>query len=44
MKLGMAQNPYTMGFLGVAEAYAAINGLSTGPAVIDTGVAVLRGE
>ena len=44
LKGAMAQNPYTMGFLGVAEAYAAINGLSTGPAVIDTGVAVLRGE
>jgi ribose transport system substrate-binding protein len=44
LKGAMAQNPYTMGFLGVAEAFAAINGLSTGPAVIDTGVAVLRGE
>jgi ribose transport system substrate-binding protein len=42
LKAAMAQNPYTMGFLGVAQAYAAINGLSTGPAVIDTGVAVLR--
>jgi len=39
----MAQNPFTMGYLGVAEAYAAINGLSTGPSVIDTGVSVLRG-
>ena len=43
MKAAMAQNPFTMGYLGVAEAYAVINGLSTGPAVIDTGVAVLRG-
>lgn len=43
LKGAMAQNPFTMGFLGVAEAYAAINGLSTGPSVIDTGVAVLRG-
>lgn len=41
LKAAMAQNPYTMGFLGMAQAYAAINGLSTGPAVIDTGVAVL---
>ena len=43
LKGAMAQNPFTMGYLGVAEAYAAINGLSTGPAVIDTGVSVLRG-
>lgn len=42
LKAAMAQNPYTMGYLGMAQAYAAINGLSTGPAVIDTGVAVLR--
>jgi ribose transport system substrate-binding protein len=42
LKAAMAQNPYTMGFLGVAQAYAALNDLSTGPAVIDTGVAVLR--
>jgi len=42
LKAAMAQNPYTMGFLGMAQAYAAINGLSTGPAVIDTGVAVQR--
>jgi ribose transport system substrate-binding protein len=38
----MAQNPFTMGYLGVAQAYAALNDLSTGPAVIDTGVAILR--
>ena len=43
LKAAMAQNPFTMGYLGVAEAYAVINGLSTGPSVIDTGVAVLRG-
>ncbi|MDR0396555.1 MAG: substrate-binding domain-containing protein, partial [Oscillospiraceae bacterium] len=30
LKAAMAQNPYTMGFLGMAQAYAAINGLSTG--------------
>ena len=35
-------SPYTMRYLGGAQTYAAINGLSTGPAVIDTGVAVLR--
>lgn len=44
LKAAMAQNPFTMGYLGVAQAYAALNDLSTGPAVIDTGVAVLRGK
>lgn len=42
LRAAMAQNPFTMGYLGVAQAYAALNDLSTGPAVIDTGVAVLR--
>lgn len=42
LKAAMAQNPFTMGYLGVAQAYAALNDQSTGPAVIDTGVAVLR--
>lgn len=42
LKAAMAQNPFTMGYLGVAQAYAALNGASTGPSVIDTGVAVLR--
>ncbi len=44
LKGAMAQNPYTMGYLGVAQAYAALNGLSTGPATLDTGVAVLRAQ
>ncbi len=44
LKAAMAQNPYTMGYLGVAQAYAALTEKSTGPAVIDTGVAVLRGQ
>lgn len=44
LKAAMAQNPYTMGFLGMAQAYAALNEMSTGPSVIDTGVSVLRGE
>jgi len=44
LKAAMAQNPFTMGYLGVAQAYAALNDESTGPAVIDTGVAVLRAE
>jgi ribose transport system substrate-binding protein len=42
LKASMAQNPFTMGYLGVAQAYAALSDMSTGPAVIDTGVAVLR--
>jgi ribose transport system substrate-binding protein len=42
LKAAMAQNPFTMGYLGVAQAYAALTEASTGPAVIDTGVAVLR--
>ncbi len=44
LKAAMAQNPFTMGYLGVAQAYAALNDMSTGPAVIDTGVAVLRSK
>jgi ribose transport system substrate-binding protein len=42
LQAAMAQNPFTMGYLGVAQAYAALNNKSTGPAVIDTGVAILR--
>jgi ribose transport system substrate-binding protein len=41
LKAAMAQNPYTMGYLGMAQAVAALNDYSTGPATIDTGVAVL---
>jgi ribose transport system substrate-binding protein len=37
----IAQNPYTMGYLGVAEAIAAVNGENTGPGYINTGVSVL---
>lgn len=44
LKAAMAQNPYTMGYLGMAQAVAALNGYSTGPAIIDTGVAVLTKE
>lgn len=36
------QNPYTMGYLGVAEAVAAILGKDTGPEYIDTGVHVIE--
>lgn len=38
----IAQNPYTMGYLGVAEAFAALKGLDTGPSMINTGVSVIR--
>ncbi len=41
LKAAMAQNPYTMGYLGVAQSFAALKGNSTGPAIIDTGVSVL---
>lgn len=41
LKAAMAQNPYTMGYLGMAQAIAALKGFSTGPATIDTGVSVL---
>ncbi len=37
------QNPYTMGYLGVAEAVASLRGFDTGPEIINTGVTVLRG-
>jgi len=40
LKAVMQQNPYTMGYLGMAEAIAAIRGLDTGPKFIDTGVTV----
>lgn len=38
------QNPYTMGYLGMAEAYAALEGFDTGPSYINTGVTVLLGR
>lgn len=44
LKAAMAQNPFTMGYLGVAQANAALHDMSTGPAVIDTGVAILRNK
>lgn len=37
----IAQNPYTMGYLGMAEAFAAVKGKETGPEYINTGVSVL---
>ena len=44
LKAAMAQNPYTMGYLGMAQAFAALTDASTGPDVIDTGVSVLRAK
>jgi ribose transport system substrate-binding protein len=41
LKAIIAQNPYTMGYLGMAEAVAAILGLDTGPDYINTGVSVI---
>ena len=42
LKAVMVQNPYTMGYLGMAQALAALKGNSTGPESIDTGVSVVR--
>lgn len=36
------QNPYTMGYLGMAQAVAAILGKDTGPDFVDTGVSVIE--
>lgn len=44
LKAIIAQNPYTMGYLGMAEAVAAILGKDTGPDYINTGVSVIGGE
>ena len=44
LKAIVVQNPYTMGYLGVAEAVAAILGRDTGPEYINTGVSVIQSE
>lgn len=36
------QNPYTMGYLGMAQAVAALRGKSTGPDYLNTGVSVIE--
>lgn len=41
LKAIMAQNPYTMGYLGMAEAIAALLGYETGPILIDTGISIV---
>jgi ABC-type sugar transport system, periplasmic component len=40
LKAVMVQNPYTMGYLGMAETIAALKGFDTGPPFINTGVYV----
>lgn len=41
LKAIISQNQYTMGYLGMAEAVAAIFGKDTGPEYIDTGTSVI---
>lgn len=41
LKAVLVQNPYTMGYLGMAEAFAAVKGYETGPSYINTGVSVI---
>ncbi len=40
LQAAVVQNPYTMGYLGMAQAVAALRGFDTGPESIDTGVVV----
>ncbi|HEX3075381.1 MAG TPA: substrate-binding domain-containing protein, partial [Lachnospiraceae bacterium] len=42
LKAIIAQNPYSMGYLGMAQAVAALMGKDTGPYFLDTGVRVLE--
>lgn len=42
LKAVLTENVYTMGYLGVAEAIAALKGLITGPAFINTDVKVIN--
>jgi ribose transport system substrate-binding protein len=44
LKAIVVQNPYTMGYLGMAEAVAAILGKDTGPEYINTGVSVISND
>ncbi len=44
LKVIIEQNPYTMGYLGMAEAIAGILGKNTGPSFINTGFSVLEIE
>jgi ribose transport system substrate-binding protein len=40
LKAVMVQNPYTMGYLGMAETIAVLNGYSTGPNFLNTGITI----
>jgi ribose transport system substrate-binding protein len=42
LKAVLVQNPYTMGYLGMAETIAALEDYETGPAYINTGVSILN--
>ncbi|MGC6173111.1 substrate-binding domain-containing protein [Lacrimispora sp. 38-1] len=42
IKAVMVQNPFTMGYLGMAQTVAALRGLDTGPKFINTGVSVVN--
>ncbi|PJJ27714.1 substrate-binding domain-containing protein [Lacrimispora celerecrescens] len=42
LKAILVQNPFTMGYLGMAEAVAALRGFDTGPQFINTGVTVVN--
>lgn len=42
IKATLVQNPFTMGYLGMAEAIAALRGFDTGPQIINTGVTVIN--
>ncbi len=44
LKNVIIQNPYSMGYLGMSEAIAAILGKDTGPGYIDTGFSELKAE
>lgn len=44
LKAIIVQNPYSMGYLGMAQAVAAILGKDTGPEYINTGVSVIRSD
>lgn len=41
LRATLVQNPYTMGYLGMAQAIAALAGKDTGPNFINTGVSIL---
>ncbi len=42
IKAVMVQNPFTMGYLGMAQSIAALRGFDTGPQFINTGVSVVN--